>query len=195
MRIMGVDPSIACTGVSLPDGETLAWRPKAPGDERLRELANYLHVAVQGSHTDLVVMEDVPSRMIGAAGKVIPMLHGALRLELFRMSVPYTVLSPATLKKFATGSGSADKTAMALAALKRLGREYQTSDECDADWLRIAGRMVYGYGELCHTGGVVTLPKDQLEALRWAGTGKKRHEIVWPVIGGREPWPGLALRA
>lgn len=197
MRIIGVDPSITCTGVSFPDGETAAVRPRSKGDDRLKEIADHLHVAVMGCRAELVVMEDAPTTLRGHAGRVLLHLQGAIRTELMRLPVPYMILSPSTLKKFATGSGGADKTAMALAAYKRLGQEYPTEDECDADWLRIAGRFAYGYSESVPTaqGRMLTLPRNQIAALRWAGTGKARHELVWPVVGGRAPWPGVALRA
>lgn len=192
MKIMGVDPSISCTGISLPDRTTMAIKPKTSGDDRLREIADHLHVAAVGCGAELVVMEGLFGVYKGEAARIIPMLHGALRLELQRLPVPYVVLNPTTLKRFATGSPGADKTAMAMAALKRLGREYGTSDECDADWCRVAGRFVYGYGETRPTAPLwVTLPQDQVTALR---RGVKGTPIEWPVVGTHVPWPQVALR-
>ena len=192
MKIMGVDPSISCTGISLPDQTTMAIKPRTTGDDRLREIADHLHVAAVGCGAELVVMEGLFGVYKGEAARVIPMLHGALRLELQRLPVPYVVLNPTTLKRFATGSPNADKTAMALAAMKRLGREYGTSDECDADWCRIAGRFVYGLGHLQRPdGGLVLLPKDQVTALR---RGLKGVPIEWPVVGTHVPWPTVSLR-
>ena len=198
MRIMGVDPSISCTGISLPDRTTMAVKPRSSGDDRLREIADHLHVAAVGCGAELVVMEGLFGVYKGEAARIIPMLHGALRLELQRLPVPYVVLNPTTLKRFATGDPNADKSAMALAAVKRLGREYGTSDECDADWCRIAGRTVYGYGEWLRepraAGGRVALdlPQDQVTALR---RGLKGKPVVWPVVGTHVPWPKVALRA
>lgn len=203
MQIMGLDLSITRTGVSLPDRTTLAVVPpkQVTGDDRLEYFADHIGLAARTARVDLVVIEGLGGIYKGEAARTMPMMHGAIRLELKRNRVPYVLLSPSSLKKFATGNGGADKTAMALASLKRLGREYRTNDECDADWLRIAGRTVYGLGEYLSVpqaaGGrmPLTLPQDQLQALRWAGTGKARHEIVWPEVGGRKPWPGVALRA
>lgn len=187
MRIMGLDPSITCTGISLPDGTTFAVKPKTKGDDRLKDIAGRVNLWVQGQEVDLVVMEGLAGVYKGEAARIIPMLHGALRLELMRLRVPYMVLNPTTLKRFATGSATADKTAMALAALKRLDREYGTSDECDADWLRIAGRFVYGLGHLQRPdGGLVILPRAQVDALR---KGVKGVPLVWPVVGPWTPWP------
>lgn len=200
MRIMGLDLSIACTGVSYPDGTTQAIVPPkgVTGDDRLEYLADHVGLGARTAEAELVVVEGMAGYYKGEASRVIPMLHGAIRLELKRNRVPYMALYPSSLKKFVTGKGTADKTAMALAALKRLGREYGTNDECDADWLRIAGRFVYGYGEWLleprAAGGRVALelPQEQLKALRYGVRGKP---IEWPVVGTHQPWPGVALRA
>jgi Holliday junction resolvasome RuvABC endonuclease subunit len=193
MRIMGLDLSITCTGVSLPGGGILTVKPKRKGDARLKEIANSLEDLAGSCQAELVVIEGLGGRYLGEASRVIPMLHGAVRLTLMEVKVPYMLLSPSSLKKFATGNGSADKTGMALAALKRLGREYVTSDECDAEWLRIAGRFAYGLGEHLGGGRVLQMPQENLKALRWSLS--KKEPILWPEVGGRKPWPGLSLRA
>jgi Holliday junction resolvasome RuvABC endonuclease subunit len=202
MRIMGADLSITRTGLGLPDATTLAVVPpkQVTGDDRLEYLADHIGLAARTAGVELVVIEGLGGVYKGEAARTMPMVHGAVRLELKRHRIPYMLLSPSSLKKFATGNGAADKTAMALAALKRLGREYATNDECDADWLRVAGRFAYGLPEVTDTPGpslavdrVLRMPVEQVKALRWS-IGKK-EEIVWPVVGGRVPWPGLALRA
>lgn len=195
MRIMGLDLSTSCTGVSLPDGQTLALKPpsRLKGDDRLFYLAEHVGLAARTARAELIVVEDVRGIYKGEAARVIPMLHGMVRLELKREGITYMPLNQTTLKRFATGSAGADKTAMALAALKRLGREYSTDDECDADWLRIAGRTVYGWGE--PTGPAPTdwlrMPKDHVEALHH---GVKGVRLVWPTVGSHQPWPGLSVR-
>lgn len=199
MRIMGVDPSVSCTGVSLPDGHTFAIKPKGKGDDRLREIADNLQIAAVGAGVELVVMEGLFGVYKGEAARIIPMVHGAVRLTLLRLPVPYVVLNPTSLKRFATGKSGASKTDMALAALKRLGREYATDDECDADWLRIAGRFAYGLGEyvpgpFAERPEGLRMPQDQLSALVKT-LGPKPQPIPWPVVHGRSPWPSVALRA
>lgn len=187
MRIMGVDPSITCTGISLPDGTSWAVKPKAEGDGRLMQVADSVRNGVTACRVDLVVMEDLAGVYKGAAARTSPMLHGALRLELLRLGVPYMCVNPTTLKRFATGSAVADKSAMAVAALKRLGTEYGTDDECDAAWLHMAGRVVYSReGEARGPNGVLTLPRAQVDALRH---GVKGVPLVWPVVGRNVPWP------
>lgn len=195
MRVMGVDPSITRTGIGLPDRTTFTVSPpkSCTGDARLTYHADHVGLAARTARVDLVVMEDAPTTLQGNALRVLLHLQGALRLELMRNHITYMILSPSTLKKFATGNGGASKDLMAQVARQRLGRVFPTDDECDAHWLRIAGRMAYGHGELISSGFL--MPGVHLDALRWAGTGRKRHEIVWPEIGGRAPWPEVALRA
>lgn len=190
MRIMGLDPSITCTGISLPDGTSWAVKPKAKGDARLMQVADSVRNAVTAGRVDFVVMEGLAGMYKGEAARVTPMVHGALRLELMRLGVPYMLLNPTTLKRFATGSAVADKTAMALAALKRLGAEYGTSDECDAAWLRTAGAFVYGTGHMQRPDGtVVILPQVQVDALK---RGVKGVPVEWPVVNGRTPWAAVS---
>lgn len=201
MRIMGIDPSVTCTGVSLPNTDTFAIKPRSKGDNRLKEIADHIHIAAVGCQAELVVMEGLFGVYKGEAARIIPMVHGAIRLELLRLPVPFLVLHPTSLKRFATGKPSASKTDMAVAALKRLGREYSTDDECDADWLRIAGRFAYGLSEVTDLPGpysavdrILSMPQDQLSALVRT-SGPKGQPIPWPTVGGRSPWPSVGLRA
>jgi len=196
VRIMGVDLSISCTGISLPSGETLAIKPKTKGDLRLTEVGNHVQIAAQASRADLVVIEGLGGIYKGESARIIPMLHGVIRDRLQTVKIPFMLLLPASLKKFATGNGAADKDEMAVAAWRRLGRQYLTHDECDADWLRVAGRMAYGLGELTEysrTGADdwLRVPPVQLLALK---ENKDHEEIIWPVVGSHRPWPRVALR-
>lgn len=194
VRIMGVDPSISCTGLSLPDRSgTLAIKPRTKGDLRLTEIGNHVQIAASTSKADLVVIEGLGGLYRGESARIIPMLHGVLRDRLQTAGIPFMILLPKTLKKFATGNGAADKDEMARAAFRRLGRQYATHDECDADWLRVAGRTAYGLGELTAYGSNdwLRIPAEQIKALR---ENKSGEEIVWPVVGIHRPWPRIALR-
>lgn len=196
MRIMGLDLSITRTGVGLPDQTTFALVPpkKVTGDDRLEYLADHIGLAARTAGAELVVIEGLGGVYKGEATRTMPMVHGAIRLELKRHRLPYMLLSPSSLKKFATGNGSANKTQMALAALKRLGREYETDDECDADWLRIAGRFAYGLWEPVPmwSDTFLAMPQENVKALRWSVS--KKQEIVWPEVGDWKPWPRVGLR-
>jgi Holliday junction resolvasome RuvABC endonuclease subunit len=161
LRILALDLSITATGMCLPNGATRTIRTNAKtGDKRLQFIAEHVGIILDGG-CDLVVMEEAPPGLKGPAIKAIHMVHGAVRLRVLESGTPYVVINPTTLKGYATGSTSADKTAMAMAAYKRTGREFgddKGGDQCDAAWLRWAALDWYGQPEF-------DLPKAQRERL------------------------------
>jgi Holliday junction resolvasome RuvABC endonuclease subunit len=166
MRIMGLDLSMTATGVAFPDGSTAVIKPRGEGDARLLSIEERIGAALRAGRPDLAVVEDDPGMFRGAAAKAIPMVHAVVRLTLMHAGVPYALVNASTLKTFATGRHTADKTAMVVAALKRMGREFTDDNECDAAWLRAAGHAAYG-------APVVELPKAHTEALR---------KVAWPRV-------------
>jgi Holliday junction resolvasome RuvABC endonuclease subunit len=171
LRILALDLSITATGVCLPDGTTHTIATNAKdADRRLQYIVDHVGVALgegsDGRHddVDLVVIEGPVVR--SSAAVIIGMVHGAVRLRLLDFDTPYTLVTPATLKAYATGKGNADKTAMAMAAYKRAGREFADDNQCDAFWLRAAALDHYGQPEF-------DLPKVQRERLT---------KVVWPDL-------------
>jgi Holliday junction resolvasome RuvABC endonuclease subunit len=161
LRVLALDLSITATGVCLPDGtaSTILTQQKA-GDARLKTIELAI---IQATHdVDFAVIEDLPThaKSAGTTG----MVHGVARLVLLRYGIPYAVVTPATLKAYATGKGNADKTAMAIAALKRTGREFADDNQVDAFWLRAAALDWYGQPEF-------DLPKAQRDRLA---------KVTWP---------------
>ena len=163
-RLLALDLSLTATGLCLPNGttETITTRPK-DGDRRLVTIADRVMRAVL-SGIDVALIEGPVVR--SSATVAIGMVHGVVRELLIRHDVPYAVISPATLKAFATGKGNADKTAMAMAAYKRAGREFADDNQCDAAWLRWAALDHYGQPEF-------ELPKVQRERL---------SKVAWPEL-------------
>ncbi|GAA2199816.1 Holliday junction endonuclease [Streptomyces bangladeshensis] len=161
-RVLGLDLSITATGYALPDGQTGTFKGPWKGDWRL--VAIKTAIAGQADGIDLAVIEDLPTHAKSAG--ITGMVHGAVRTVLMELGVPYVLITPATLKAYATGKGNADKTAMAIAALKRAGREFADDNQCDAWWLRAAGLDWYGHAEF-------DVPKAQRDRL-----GK----VAWPAL-------------
>jgi hypothetical protein len=154
VRVLSLDLSITATGVCLPDGTTRTIKTNAKtGDRRLVHIVNEVGIALSegpdgiGDGVDLVVIEEAPPGLKGPAIKAIHMVHGAVRLRLLDFDTPYVLINPTTLKGYATGSTSADKTAMAMAAYKRTGREFPDDNQVDAAWLRWAGLDLLGHPE------------------------------------------------
>ncbi|MGW4043024.1 Holliday junction endonuclease [Streptomyces sp. NPDC004721] len=173
VRVLGLDLSMTATGICLPDGTTRTIKTNSKdGDHRLQTIVNEVGLALGesadgcGDAVDLVVMEEAPPGLKGPAIKAIHMVHGAVRLRLLDFDTPYVMVNPTTLKAYATGSTSADKTAMAMAAYKRAGREFADDNQCDAWWLRAAGLEACGTPEF-------ELPKAQRERL---------VKVTWPNL-------------
>lgn len=155
LQVLGLDLSLTATGIALPDGTTHTIKTKlADGDQRLAHISHAINVVCSG--IDLAVIEDLPVH--GKSAGITGMVHGVARTALIEAGIPYALISPATLKAFATGAGNGDKTAMAMAAFKRAGVEFGDDNQCDAWWLRAAGHQHLGQP-------LVTLPAAQVERL------------------------------
>lgn len=175
-RVIGLDLSITAAGIARANGTTTTIRPRSGGDARLVEIRDAVYAAaggcppgVRGVHwwVDLAVIEDLPTHAKSAG--VTGMVHGVVRALLVERRIPYALVSPATLKAFATGKGNGDKTAMAMAAFKRAHREFPGDtggNECDAWWLRMAGLQHLGVPE-------VDLPAAQVARL---------DKVTWPDL-------------
>jgi Holliday junction resolvasome RuvABC endonuclease subunit len=153
-RVVGLDLSMTATGLVTVLGNAATVRPLRKGDWRLMELAD--NVLVFAADADLVVIEDLVTRT--PAASITGMVHGAIRTMLLRSGIPYVLLTPATLKKFATGRGNAGKPEMAVALFKRAGLELTDDNQVDAAWLRFAGLTMLGHPPF-------PLPVAQLAAL------------------------------
>ncbi|MCW2901847.1 MAG: hypothetical protein JWO67_4112 [Streptosporangiaceae bacterium] len=161
--VIGVDPSLTATGIALSDGSLITIGGKADrGDERLLDLACAMGTSCFGA--DLVVIEDLPTHAHGA-GKT-GLAQGVIRLMCLRASVPYALVTAATLKKWATGSGNAGKADMRMALYKRTGMDVRDDNQADAWWLRAAGLEALGFP-------VVEMPVAQVRALA---------AVTWPSV-------------
>ncbi len=166
LRVLGLDLSMTATGIAYPDGTTDTVQTKAEdGDLRLLQIRGYLRKAIDGG-VDVAVVEDLPTHAHGAG--ITGMVHGAVRAVLMGASVPYALVTPATLKAYATGKGNAGKTAMALAAYKRSGTEFGDDNQCDAAWLRWSGLDWYGSAEF----EVPASQRARLTAVEWPDRGR-----------------------
>lgn len=164
--VLGLDLSLTAPGFCLPDGTAFTLKTNIKdGDRRLVHIAETIR-SIAKERPTLAVIEDLPVH--GKSAGITGMVHGAARTVLIEAGIPYALISPATLKAYATGTGAGDKTAMALAAFKRAGVEFQDDNQCDAFWLRAAGLDWLGQP-------VVDLPKAQRDRL------------------GKAKWPELAV--
>lgn len=158
-NIVGLDLSLAATGVSICDGRLYTIKPKKVGDRRLAEIAGTLQGFLLPMLGDpIVVMEDVPFGLRNAAAGALGMLHGAVRLALISDGVPYITVPPATLKTYATGRGNAQKADLRMELYRRTEVDIRDDNQVDAAWLRLLGLDLLGRPE-------IELPKVHRRAL------------------------------
>lgn len=179
-RVIGLDLSLTSTGIAdfthLPGQVvTKTIRSKPSGDTTLdmhtrltrivHEVAEYL--LYMGPHPALIVIEG-PS--YGSKGNALHQIAGLWWLAVDRIighGYPIAVVPPSVLKKYATGRGNADKTAMAVALANRWGgNELRDDNQVDAWWLGAAGRDHLGLP-------YVKVPQAHREALA---------KVAWPEV-------------
>lgn len=71
-------------------------------------------------------------------------LANLVRWMLWRKGIPYLLISPATCKKFSTGSGKGDKSRVQLAVFKRWGVDCEDDNQADAYALLRIGMSLTG---------------------------------------------------
>lgn len=162
-RVLGLDLSISATGIATWEGNlSTVGGLAADGDGRLLHIAEAIHR--EAARADWAVIEDLPTHAHGAG--VTGMVHGVVRATLLNINVPYVLVPPAVLKKYATGRGNATKSDLRMVLFQRAGLDLRDDNQVDAWWLRCMG--------LDHLGQApVKLPVGQRAAL---------DKITWPEV-------------
>jgi Holliday junction resolvasome RuvABC endonuclease subunit len=150
VAVVGIDLSLTATGIAYADGSTVTITAKGlTGPERLIHIRDAVRGALDVAELapDLVVLEGyafgrpAQAHQMGELGGVVRV---ALHEETAEFpTMRWAVVPPAKLKKFATGKGTADKTAMVVAARERLGWTGMDNNAADALWARAVGLALY----------------------------------------------------
>jgi crossover junction endodeoxyribonuclease RuvC len=176
MRVLGVDPSLTATGLALVDTATNAvidtWTitTKGKADDTLRQRQTRLDRIAHDAgviDTDLVVIEGPAHGHTTGHHHDRSGLWWAIVTAFHSLDVPVVEVTPASLKKYATGKGNAGKDTVLL----EVARRYPTvmvanNNEADALVLAAMG---------CHhlTGhGLTILPAAHVAALA---------AVTWPA--------------
>lgn len=166
LTVVALDLSLTSTGVADRNG-TRRIQPKSTGVERLAEVRDAVLRECTASGwsvgPDLVVIEGY-SYASGNQAHQVGELGGVVRLALHEAGIRYEVVSPATIKIAACGTGNASKADVLLAAVRRLGYEGNNTDEADSLWLYHLAMIALGCPQ-------VTLPAAHMRALKsikWA---------------------------
>lgn len=166
VNVIGFDLSITGTGICPGGLRTLTvGGPAKVGDRRVSaikcETRRILTAAkVAGRPYSLGVIEGpgfASTRLFAVA-----MVHGVVRDALMDFGVPYALPTPNALKRFATGSGGADKPAMLAAARQHTDLTFLDGNQVDAWWL-----WRLGAARLGDTAGLNPAQLAQLPEIPW----------------------------
>lgn len=166
VNVIGFDLSITATGLCPGGSRALtAGGPSGLGDRRIsiiKDEARRLLAAgrLAGRPYDLGVIEGPgfsSTRLFAVA-----MVHGVVRDALMDFGVPYALIAPNALKRFATGNGGADKPAMLAAARQHTDLRFADDNQVDAWWL---WRM--GAAHLGDIAGLNPAQVSQVAAIEW----------------------------
>lgn len=141
--VLGLDLSLTSTGwaIDATDGRR-KWgviKTAKRGAARLDYIDDAITRIVEQEMPDLVVIENYAfGKSQGMA--VIAELGGVVRLSLHRMGYRYIAIAPATLKKFVTGKGQAEKAAMMMHCLNNWKVVIDNNNGADAFGLCQFGR-------------------------------------------------------
>lgn len=165
--VVGIDLSLTATGIATDDGKLATIKTDPSGtsiDARLTRL--YTIIELIEAHLDgvnirraLVVIEGPSLGQARQSGEHLRAGLWWLLMDRFSYADDVVEVPPATLKRFATGKGSATKPDMRMAIYQRTGLDVRDDNQVDAYWLRQAGLHLLGDPD------AVSLPKTNLAAL------------------------------
>lgn len=144
MSILGIDPSLNGTGLcwSPTHAESVIFKGNKLGDQRFRIIRESVARALAELVTVKLVVIELPPQY-GSGSASLHRVQGVIREAIASHAPEAKVLGcyPSSLKKWATGSGKADKAAMLEAMLPEFRPHASSWDDnqVDAWWLRFAG--------------------------------------------------------
>jgi crossover junction endodeoxyribonuclease RuvC len=165
--VAGIDLSLVATGVAhaypgpVGDARIGTGRVGSPtiGIRRIREIRDEVLKWVGAPDLiDLVVIEGPAYAAQGGQAHERAGLWWLVYEALDQASLRLLVVSPATLKVYATGKGNAGKDAVLASAVRRLPWGGSDNNEADAAWLAAIGTDLLGEP-------IVTMPATHRRAL------------------------------
>jgi len=147
---LGLDLSLTGTGVVvIADGKIIRQRlikSKPVGDLPVNELQRIMKIVVDiadviaGIPVDIAVIEGLAFMVRNATALVqLSALNYMVRQMLFNNGIPFVIVAPTSLKKFATGSGASKKDVMLIEVFKRWEVTILNDNENDAFCLAKVG--------------------------------------------------------
>ncbi|MGD9015949.1 MAG: crossover junction endodeoxyribonuclease RuvC [Desulfobacterales bacterium] len=167
VRIVGIDPGLAETGIGIVSGDgcrvdhfaygRISTFPEAPVPDRLRTIYSKLMEVLDREHPDLMVVEDVFSLdAYPKSGILLGKVTGVLLLAGSHAKVPMAEIPVREAKHVLTGNGNASKMQLEKAVRNQLGAEKPIRPYHASDALGLALIGLYRYGQLIGRSGGLT---------------------------------------
>lgn len=157
IKIVGIDPGLAGTGIGVVQGDirdingysfgSIATDSNASTPARLNLIYSRISDFLKEQEPDLVVIEDIYSlEKYPGSGIMLGKVSGVLLVAAFRAGIRVEEISVREVKKIMTGSGSADKHQVekSVRNLLKHGEPIRPFHASDALGLALAGYYRYG---------------------------------------------------
>lgn len=174
-NIIGLDLSLTSTGWAALDGKTaeITFGTFKSGDLRDLERLDWIRIQVrklvEAQTPCLAICEDFAFARANQAHQMGGLGY-TVRLELWRLGVPFLLVAPMTLKKFITGKGNTEKDTIMMELLDRFHVKVTNNNEADAVGLAKLGRAVYSQMPYDSLVGLILPQREVVRDLR-----KKYH--------------------
>lgn len=185
MRIGGLDLALTASGLAVIDGgsaSVVKLKPpgKLKGHGRLQWWSE--QIAEWTADLDLIAIEG-PSYGSPGEQHTTGGLWWLITHEMWRDLEVVAVIPPSCLKKYATGSGAADKFRVFAAARDRYPTATGVTGPDEADALVLAAMFAdYAGAPLAP---VPAAQRAVLSSLVASGRNKGKPSIIWPALPGR----------
>jgi crossover junction endodeoxyribonuclease RuvC len=156
VKIIGIDPGLAATGVGIVSGHGSTIDSYSFGSihtskstslpSRLDKIFSKLLQLLKSEKPDLMVIEDVYSlNRYPKSGILLGQVTGIIQLAGFHAAVPSVEVSVREAKQILTGNGNADKQQLEMAVRHRLNHRFPIKPvhASDAAGLAIIGLYRY----------------------------------------------------
>lgn len=151
MRLLALDQAMNISGVSIFLNDKLLTYGlyKSPKDkkskkytqeEKIELIIEEIKRLIREYNIDFVVIEDVQNQKNPQTFKQLSILMGCIRQELFKMNIPYEILSPSTWRSILNikGRNREQKKRNAQLYIKDKFDKEVTEDEADAICIGLA---------------------------------------------------------
>jgi Holliday junction resolvasome RuvABC endonuclease subunit len=182
--VLGVDLALTGTGVAGPEGWTLnTIKTTREGWTRLAYIRDaVVELACYDPTVTLVVLEGYSFASKGRSLVDLGELGGVVRLALWERGIPFADVAPQTMKKFATGSGGADKGQIIVKCVRRLDIDPGDDNQADAAWFRAMG--------LYHLWEIGLVPNSPLKLPLALAHLAAYQSVRWPALDANEKLAG-----